>query len=133
LRKNLTPAERALWQRLRGRKLHGLKFLRQHPIGPFIADFCCRDRRLIVEVDGEVHEKEQQGAYDVSRDTYLRNQDYVVLRIPNEQILRNIDSVLKQISTAAHISPPHWFRSQIRDEQKSASSSPPADEGGRKG
>ncbi len=123
LRRNSTPAERSLWQRLRGRKLHDLKFLRQHPIGPFVVDFCCRDRRLIVELDGEVHEKEQQRAYDEQRDAYLRSQDYVVLRLPNEQILGDIDSALKQISNAAHIAPPHWLRSRVQDKQESASGS----------
>jgi very-short-patch-repair endonuclease len=113
LRRNSTPAEKILWQRLRGRRLHDLKFLRQHPVGPFVVDFCCRDRRLIVELDGEIHEKEQQHAYDEKRDAYLRSQDYVVLRLPNEQVLSDIDSALKQISNAAHIAPPHWLRSIV--------------------
>ncbi|HEV7784341.1 MAG TPA: endonuclease domain-containing protein [Thermoanaerobaculia bacterium] len=56
LRKSATPAEKVLWERLRDRQLVNLKFLRQVPIGPFVADFCCRDRRLIVELDGEVHD-----------------------------------------------------------------------------
>ena len=133
LRRNATPAERSLWQRLRGRKLHDLKFLRQHPIGPFVVDFCCRDRRLIVELDGEVHAGKQQRAYDEQRDAYLRGQDYVVLRLPNEQVLSDIDSALKQISNAAHIAPPHWLRSRVKDKQEGASGSRPFEEVERKG
>jgi very-short-patch-repair endonuclease len=133
LRRNSTPAERTLWQRLRGRKLDGLKFLRQHPLGPFVADFCCRDRRIVVEVDGEVHDGAQQTARDQNRDAYLRSQDYVVLRFSNEQILSDTESVLKQISTAAHTAPPHWLRSRIKDEHAKPSNSPSPGEGGREG
>ena len=131
LRRNSTPAERVLWQRLRGRKLHDLKFLRQHPVGPFIVDFCCRDRRLIVELDGEVHEREQQRAYDENRDAYLKGQDYVVLRLPNEQVLADIESALKLISNAAHLPPPHWLRSRVQEKDGTASSSSPDEEEGR--
>jgi very-short-patch-repair endonuclease len=102
LRRNATPAEIALWERLRARRLHGLKFHRQYPIGPFVADFCCKERRIVVELDGEVHEGEQSIASDKDRDRYLRGQGYLVLRIPNQQVFSDLDSVLKQISNITH-------------------------------
>lgn len=110
-RRNATAAEKALWERLRGRRLQGLKFLRQHPIGPFIADFCCRDRRLIVEVDGGIHSTEQQSARDAERDAYLRGQNYIVLRFSNEEVLTDLHSVILQIARAACEDLPTWSRS----------------------
>ncbi len=109
LRRNPTPTERILWERLRDRRFHGLKFVRQYPIGPFIADFCCRDRRIIVELDGEVHEGEQQRAHDKARDAYLQGQHYVILRFSNQQVLDDLDAVLKRISNASHTSPSPWL------------------------
>jgi very-short-patch-repair endonuclease len=129
----MTPAEKVLWARLRGRRLHGLKFFRQDPIGPFIADFCCRDRRIIVELDGEVHESEQQRAYDEIRDTYLKSHSYVVLRFPNGQVLTDPDSVLKEISNTAHTAPPPWLRPRVQDKKKNLLNSPSPGEGGREG
>src|SRR5256885_1095580 len=60
LRRNETEAENILWQQLRNRKLEGLKFRRQFPIGPFFADFCCLERKLIVEVDGGQHKENRE-------------------------------------------------------------------------
>src|SRR4051812_36794529 len=77
LRRDLTPAERALWAALRGRQLGGMKFRRQHLVGPYILDFCCPDHRLVVEVDGGVHE--QQADYDESRTEHLNTYGYRVL------------------------------------------------------
>jgi len=110
LRRNATEAEKILWERLRDRQLQGLKFLRQYPIGPFIADFCCRDRRLIVELDGEVHESAQETARDAERDTYLKGLNYVVLRFPNQRVLEDPKSVLRDIAIAAWKTPLPWSR-----------------------
>ncbi|HEX6901505.1 MAG TPA: endonuclease domain-containing protein [Thermoanaerobaculia bacterium] len=110
MRKNPTPAEEVLWERLRDRKLHGLKFRRQCPIGPFIADFCCQDRRVIVELDGEIHETAQGVARDQGRDAYLRGLNYVVLRFPNQQVLEDPDSVVDEISTSIWKTPLPWSR-----------------------
>jgi very-short-patch-repair endonuclease len=114
LRRSSTPAEKVLWERLRHRQLQGLKFLRQYPIGPFVADFCCRDRRLIVELDGEVHERPQQAAHDSERDAYLKGLQYVVLRFPNQRVLENLDAVVREIATVVWKSPPPWLRSKSR-------------------
>ena len=112
LRRSATPAEKALWERLRGRQLAELKFLRQVPIGPFVADFCCRDLRLVVELDGEVHSTAQEVARDQERDAYLQGHNYIVLRFPNEQVLSDVESVLRRICEVALTAPSPWQRSQ---------------------
>jgi very-short-patch-repair endonuclease len=71
LRKRTTDTEKLLWAELRRYKIDGLQFRQQHPIGPYIVDFCCNRVRLVVEVDGEVHE--QQCEYDAERDQYLKS------------------------------------------------------------
>jgi very-short-patch-repair endonuclease len=79
LRWTTTGPERALWEMLRGKQL-GLRFRRQHPIGPYILDFYCPAVRLCVEVDGPVHREPEQMEHDVERDAWLRAQDVRVLR-----------------------------------------------------
>jgi very-short-patch-repair endonuclease len=135
LRKSATPAEKVLWERLRGRQLVNLKFLRQVPIGPFVADFCCRDRRLIVELDGEIHDGDQQTARDHGRDAYLQGQDYVVLRFPNEQVFSDIESVLREICDVTLMAKPHWNRSSVSKSKAQPSSRSPSSpgEGGAEG
>ena len=105
LRRNATEAEKVLWERLRGRRLQGLKFQRQFPIGPFVADFCCRERRVLVEADGEGHETGSQVARDRERDAYLRGQSYIVLRFTNDEILTDLENVLRKIAITAYQSP----------------------------
>jgi very-short-patch-repair endonuclease len=92
-----TPAEEKLWERLRDRQLLGLKFRRQVQIDGYIADFCCRELRLVVEVDGKVHETQAQSAHDANRDAYLKTRGYVILRFPNEDVLLSSRSVLEKI------------------------------------
>ncbi len=96
LRNNPTDAERRLWYALRNRQLHGFKFTRQYSIGNFIADFCCRERLLIIEVDGGGHALQQE--YDCARSQYLVERGYVVLRFWNNDVLRNLNGVLEKIS-----------------------------------
>ncbi len=91
LRKNSTDAERRLWQGLRRNQINGCKFRRQQPIGPYIVDFVCFEKRLIIEVDGGQHA--QQLEDDLARTEWLRSQGFQVLRFWNNQILREIDSV----------------------------------------
>ena len=81
LRSKATASERALWDMLRRRQLWGLRFRRQHPIGPFVVDFVCLERRLIVEIDGEVHELASRIEHDVGRDRWLARQRFKVVRI----------------------------------------------------
>jgi very-short-patch-repair endonuclease len=97
LRKEQTPAEQAMWVVLRDRQLRGLKFRRQFPIGPFVADFCCYEIRLLIELDGEVHADEQGKARDRERDAYLRGQGYTILRFPNDRIFGDAAGVISEI------------------------------------
>ncbi|HSN87488.1 MAG TPA: DUF559 domain-containing protein [Thermoanaerobaculia bacterium] len=101
LRKSTTVAENALWDLLRHRHLGGLKFRRQFPIGRFITDFCCYSLRLIVELDGAVHELPAQAAHDKNRDAYLRWRGYTVLRISNHRLVDDPEGVLEEIQAAA--------------------------------
>ena len=95
LRVNQTDVEARLWKRLRSRQLCGAKFRRQHPIGPYIADFCCPDRGLVVELDGGQH-AEQRSA-DQVRTRYLEMAGYRVVRFWDHEVLDSMDTVLEEI------------------------------------
>jgi len=82
---------------VRNRKLSGLKFRRQHPIERVIADFYCAEFRLIVEVDGSIHETEEQHNSDLLRDDWLESQGYTIIRFKNQEIDQNLTTVLKRI------------------------------------
>ncbi|MEA2603633.1 MAG: type restriction enzyme protein [Acidobacteriota bacterium] len=84
MRKQPTPAEEALWSLLRDRRMIRLKFRRQVPIGPFIVDFYGSREKLVVELDGPVHEEPLQAAHDQNRDFYLRSLGLRVLRFTND-------------------------------------------------
>jgi very-short-patch-repair endonuclease len=104
LRRNSTDAERKLWRRLRSR-FAGHKFVRQHPIGRYVADFVCREKRLIVEVDGGQH---GESASDEARDQWLRAHNYQALRFWNNDVMSNLDGVLDKIAEAlGGEAPPH--------------------------
>ncbi len=96
LRKNLTPAERVLWQELRNRKLLGTKWKRQDTIGQFIADFLCKEHKLIIEVDGGIHETQQE--YDRLRTEIINVYGYRVIRFKNEEVLGELSNVSRRIS-----------------------------------
>lgn len=98
LRREATAAEARLWEALRGRQLDGLKFVRQQPIGPFIADFVCRGSKLVIEVDGPTHE--HAVAYDAARTKWLEQQGYAVIRISNEDVFGDLGPVLERIRRA---------------------------------
>jgi very-short-patch-repair endonuclease len=83
----MTTAEGLLWRHLRGRGLCGEKFRRQVPIGPFIADFACLERRLIVELDGRPHEAPERRRRDRHRDEWLAAHGWCVLRLTNERVI----------------------------------------------
>ncbi len=96
-RRQPTRAEAAFWQAVRGRRFNGLKFKRQIAIGPFIADFCCFEYRLIVELDVESHDSPDAKAKDAARTAFLKREGYCVLRFPNERVLGSLDFVLREI------------------------------------
>lgn len=98
LRRSQTEVEELLWQYLRARRLCGFKFRRQHPFPPYIADFYCAERKLIVELDGSQHLEQQ--AYDAERTRFLNAQGNTVLRFWNDDVLKNRGVVLQAISDA---------------------------------
>jgi very-short-patch-repair endonuclease len=97
LRKNMTPAEKLLWQELKGNKINGRHFRRQHPIYRYIADFYCHKEKLVIEVDGSYHNNPEQRDYDKNRDATMNEYDIKVLRFTNEEILTRLDNVLERI------------------------------------
>ena len=98
LRRNLTPAERKLWARLRGNQLSGLSFRRQHALGQFIVDFCCPECKMTVELDGRAHANQVE--YDQARAQWLRLHGWRELRFTNREVEENIESVLNTIVEA---------------------------------
>ena len=98
LRREQTPAEALLWEHLRNRRLKGLKFRRQHPVGRFVADFYCAQHHLIVELDGAVHR--MQGEYDALRTEELERDGYRVIRFTDNQVERDLEWVLERIAEA---------------------------------
>jgi very-short-patch-repair endonuclease len=97
LRNNPTEAEKTLWEILKNKKLNRLKFRRQHPINSFIADFYCHEKKLVIEVDGPIHENINQIEHDNIKDTVFNNLDIKVLRIKNNDIFNDIINVRNRI------------------------------------
>jgi very-short-patch-repair endonuclease len=95
LRRDQTDAEKRLWYRLRSRQIDGTKFVRQDPIGPYFVDFVCRERRLIIEIDGGQHATDPR---DAVREKWLRERGYRVLRFWNNDVLSNTEGVLEAIA-----------------------------------
>ena len=101
LRRVQTVAERQLWAELRGRRLAGLRFRRQHPIGPYIVDFCCLECSLIVEVDGDVHCNSERYSADQRRSYALEQMGYCLVRFSNDEVHHDLDEVLRVIERAS--------------------------------
>jgi very-short-patch-repair endonuclease len=98
LRRAQTAAERKLWLLLRDRRLAGFKFRRQHPVGPFIVDFCCTEVKVIVELDGGQHALTLDS--DAARSRYLAGEGYRVLRFWNNEVLGNTSGALERVVEA---------------------------------
>ena len=103
LRKNQTDAEQKLRRHLRSRQLNGMKFRRQHPLGPYIVDFCCMERKLVIELDGSQHLSQQIA--DRRRTEYINQLGYRVLRFWDHEALVETEVVLEQI--LASVEDPH--------------------------
>jgi very-short-patch-repair endonuclease len=101
LRKFETESEKILWRRLNKNQLLGLQFRRQHPINQFIADFYCPKIKLVVEVDGSIHELPENIEYDIARSEILNDFGITVIRFSNLQILEDIDFTIKEIERTA--------------------------------
>jgi very-short-patch-repair endonuclease len=106
LRKRQTDAENLLWHHLRGKQLEGFRFRRQHPIGRYIVDFVCLEKRLILEIDGGQHADENENDKDKQRDAWLNSQGFRVMRFWNNEVLQNLEGVLKTIRVNCLRHPP---------------------------
>jgi very-short-patch-repair endonuclease len=126
LRNNATEAERKLWQQLSARKLRGVRFNRQYPIGQFIADFVSRERRLVIEIDGGQHATNRE--YDARRTRFLNAQGYRVIRFWNSEVLDNLEGVVEVIGRTLDNMP---SPNPSRKREGSLWTRPPRDEGNR--
>ena len=97
LRKNMTPQERKLWNIIKNRQFYGYRFRRQFPIGCYIVDFVCREKKIIIEIDGGQHNKPESIDNDKIRTEFLNNLGYKVIRFWNNEIYENIDGVLLKL------------------------------------
>jgi very-short-patch-repair endonuclease len=112
--------ERALWQRLRFWQLDGYKFRRQQPLGNYIVDFVCLQKRLIIELDGGQHAQEVN--HDAEREAWLHAQGFVILRFWNNDVLKNSDGVMEMIVKGLQSTPclnpfPQWGRTKMQSKK----------------
>jgi len=105
LRKNMTPAEKVFWNRVRNKKFQGLKFRRQHPIEYYIADFYCPEKKLVIEIDGKIHDQIDKKEQDKNRDAEIKKYDLKILRFKNKEIINNISQALNIIKVELQIPP----------------------------
>jgi very-short-patch-repair endonuclease len=98
LRSNMTDPEMRLWSALRARQLQGMKFRRQHVIGPYIVDFYCPERSFIIEVGGDSHTDSDQIVRDQLRDTYFQSLGFRVIRYVNDNIVKNLAGILEDLA-----------------------------------
>jgi len=108
LRKQATPAEKILWEQLRNRQLHGLKFRRQHPLGAFIVDFYCPAQRLVIEIDGDIHQYQKEE--DQARTNQIEERGFKVIRFWNDEVENNLDMVLEAIKESCDLPSPKLGR-----------------------
>ncbi len=95
LRVNMTPTEKLLWDRIKEKQIEGYKFRRQHPVYRYILDFYCAEKNFAIEIDGGVHDDSKE--YDKYRDQLLESLGIKTLRIKDDEVIRNIDTVIEQI------------------------------------
>ena len=97
LRKNMTLQEKKLWSVIRNRQFFGYRFRRQFPIGQYIVDFICREKKIIIEIDGGQHNEDINVYYDNRRTEYLIAEGYKVIRFWNNEVLNNLDGICEVI------------------------------------
>jgi len=107
LRRNMTQPERALWRLLLDRRLAVLKFRRQQPVGDYIVDFFCEAANLIVELDGRSHD--DRAGYDLRRQQWLESHGLRIMRISNDDVLRDSEAVVIGVDSAAGIDVNAWI------------------------
>jgi very-short-patch-repair endonuclease len=105
LRKRSTDVERLLWSRLRAGRFEGMKFRRQHPIGQYIVDFVCLERKLIIELDGGHHALPEEIQKDKQRNDWLEDEGYTIVRFWDNDVLMNTSGVLEVIRERLHKTP----------------------------
>jgi very-short-patch-repair endonuclease len=104
LRVKMTKAEVLLWTRFKEANRHGYNFRRQHPIGPYIADFACALAKLAIEVDGTTHSSDEEIRYDAQRGAYLKARGWRVLRVTNVDVYADLDGTVEFV--LSHLPPP---------------------------
>ena len=97
LRKNMTKAETVFWNAVKSKKLFGLKFRRQQIIAGFVVDFYCNSLRLCVEIDGDIHNQEEQKEYDEEREKKIKYHDLRLLRLTNDEVINDLEKVIQKI------------------------------------
>jgi very-short-patch-repair endonuclease len=112
LRSDLTPAEKLMWSMVRAKRLGGLKFHRQFPIGAYIVDFYCAEKKLIVEIDGETHDYRME--HDSARTEFFEQHGLQVLRFSNEDVLSNLENAGVAILQAAGGDVKSWLEGRYR-------------------
>ncbi len=100
MRRNMTPAERLLWWKLKDEQ-QGWKFRRQTPAGPFVLDFACVEILLAIEIDGATHSSQSERRYDANRTQYLEQGGWRVIRVWNDDVFRNLNGVVESILLGA--------------------------------
>ena len=121
LRKQMTEAERKLWQILRGRRLRGYRFRKQVPLEKYVVDFLCHEARIIIELDGGQHNKAKEAIYDQQRTKWLNEQGYLVQRFWNNEVLQQIETVSGVILDLCTKRTPPSFPSPTKDGGKGRS------------
>jgi very-short-patch-repair endonuclease len=117
LRRDMTDAERIIWNAIRAHRMHGMSFRRQTPIGPFIVDFVCRTAWLIIEIDGGQHYEAENMKRDAQRDAFLVSKGYRILRFSNHDVMTNRQGVLETIAAAImHAPSPPLPRKRGREQ-----------------
>jgi very-short-patch-repair endonuclease len=113
LRKDLTDAERFVWERVRHRQLGGFRFRRQAPIGPYVADFVCYEAKVVLELDGGQHAERVE--HDAARTRWLEGEGFRVFRVWNNEVFDNWDGIAEAVGAllvARHPDPPGQGRSK---------------------
>ena len=105
LRKNMTDAERTLWDCLKQNRLNGFRFKPQHPIKCFIADFYCHKAKLVVEIDGDIHNTSGRKEYDENRSCVFKDMGISVIRFTNYDVINKTDWVLTEIAKHLPVKP----------------------------
>ncbi len=111
LRKNMTPQEKKVWNLLKNRQFYGFRFRRQCPLGSYIVDFVCREKKIIIEIDGGQHNHDDDKEYDKKRTEYLKSLGFRVIRFWNNDIDKNLEGVYRKLQMEfGELPPKKWTK-----------------------